>query len=84
MKTLYLIRRIADREAFLMMSQGQHHQLTCVFIQDGCWNREPPPVASCYALKEDVEARGIDSPFPLVDYPGLLELIFEHEAVATW
>lgn len=37
-----------------------------------------------FALKDDVEARGINVPYPLLDYEGMLRLIFESDKVITW
>ncbi|HHT9119843.1 MAG TPA: DsrH/TusB family sulfur metabolism protein [Candidatus Hypogeohydataceae bacterium YC41] len=37
-----------------------------------------------FALKDDVEARGVKASYPLLDYEGMLRLIFESDKVITW
>lgn len=40
--------------------------------------------ASVYVLEEDLRERGLSSPYPKVDYAGLLDLIFNSESVINW
>jgi hypothetical protein len=35
-------------------------------------------------LKDDAAARGVNPPYPTVDYNGMLELIFDSEKVICW
>jgi sulfur transfer complex TusBCD TusB component (DsrH family) len=37
-----------------------------------------------YVLDEDLRERGLSSPYPKIDYSGLLDLIFDSESVISW
>ncbi len=39
---------------------------------------------SIITLKDDAAARGVDSPYPSVDYNRMLKLIFDSEKVICW
>jgi sulfur relay protein TusB/DsrH len=39
---------------------------------------------SVIMLKDDAAARGVNPPYPTVDYNGMLELIFDSEKVICW
>lgn len=84
MKLLHLIRKTDDalaEETALAHAKG--HQVTCVFLQDAVLSPFRLP-GNCYLLKEDVEARGNEPSHPVIDFPGLIDLVFESDSVVCW
>ncbi len=83
-KILHLMRKRGDELALKTVErQSRDNQVTCLLLHDATLS--PPQLSiPCYALKEDVEARGISLDIPLIDFGRFVELIFEHDSVICW
>ncbi len=73
----------ATGDGVLLMMQG-----TGLLAQDDWWTR-PSDGVRCYALKADLQARGLDSlaesrPVSVVDDDGFVRLITEYAVNQTW
>ncbi|OGW44827.1 MAG: hypothetical protein A2132_04055 [Nitrospirae bacterium RBG_16_43_11] len=83
-KTLHIIRNIDDKLAQEMI----HHDsakgsVSVLLIQDGVLSRLHG-VGDIYASVYDVEARGLNTSYKLVDYSSICQLIIDHEKVIVW
>lgn len=84
MRTLHLVRKRRDEFALSVLKrQGGYDEVTCVLLQDAVLSPPDLPVP-CYALREDVEARGTSLSIPLIDMHRLVEMIFEHDSIICW
>jgi sulfur relay protein TusB/DsrH len=87
MKLLHIIREKGHELALstaLAQSTGGT-QVILLLIHDAVLtNRDSLKGLEAFALKEDVEARGVEVTYPLLDYDGMLELIFRTDKVITW
>lgn len=86
MKILHLIRKHNDTYAFeiaLAQSQNPNTEVITLLLHDG--------VLACqdiglkiYACHADVMARGISTHYETINYPQILDLIFECDQVISW
>jgi len=83
MGVLHLIRRPNDRLAFETAGL-QGRTATVLLIQDGVRAAAPEGVAAVYASADDVQARGVNTAYPVVDAARIGELIVGHERVLVW
>lgn len=86
MKILHLIRNRKDTYAFeiaLAQSQNPNTEVIILLLQDGVLASQDIglKICACYA---DVVARGISSPHETLNYPQMLDLIFECDRVISW
>ncbi|MBI4715439.1 MAG: hypothetical protein HY760_05830 [Nitrospirae bacterium] len=83
-ETLHIIRRPNDPLA-LEAVQREHtlREVAVLLIQDGVLTTVRPPVP-IYAGSDDVKARGVHPPLPLVSYPEICRLIREARRVIVW
>jgi sulfur relay protein TusB/DsrH len=98
MKMLYIIREkgheLALSTALAMNQSGsgqaqpvRRTQITLLLIHDAVLTgTDALKGLEAFALREDVEARGVGARcnVPLRDYDGMLELIFESDKIITW
>ncbi len=85
MKVLHLIRTNDDalaRRVIEEIDRTDGAEQTLVLIQDGVYMR--PEGRHALACGDDVRARGIETDVALIDYDGLVDMIFEHDKVITW
>jgi len=83
MGVLHLIRRPTDRLAFeTAVRQGR--EATVLLIQDGVRAEAPEGLGAVYASADDVQARGVNTTYPMVDATKIGELIVGHERVLVW
>lgn len=96
MKVLHIVKA-KDHGLALSTAIGQaeepSNEVTLLLVHDAVlWNPPHPPQTDwtgwknlrVCALKSDVEARGIQSSYPLIDYQEMLRLIFDSEKVICW
>ncbi len=93
-KILHIIREkdhtlaasaVRDQAGLLPASEN----LTVLLIHDAVLTTEDSlkelgAGVSVMMLKDDAAARGVNPPYPTVDYNGMLELIFDSEKVICW
>ncbi|MEK7822054.1 MAG: DsrH/TusB family sulfur metabolism protein [Planctomycetota bacterium] len=88
MKILHIIRDKGHELALstaLAQSTDISQKVTLLLIHDAVLTRaETLKGLETFALKDDVEARGVKSEYPLLDYKGMLGLVFESDRVVTW
>ncbi len=89
MKILHIIKdkshELALATARAQSLTGGAQKVAMLFIHDGVLTQaDALGGLEAFALKDDVEARGVTVSYPLVDYQGMLRLIFESDKVITW
>ncbi|HHT9132375.1 MAG TPA: DsrH/TusB family sulfur metabolism protein [Candidatus Tripitaka californicus] len=93
MKILHIIREKGHELAIstaLAQSTEASQKVTLLLIHDAVLTRaETLKGLETFALKDDVEARGVGDVvrlrrMPLLDYKGMLGLVFESDRVITW
>jgi len=81
MKTLHIVRKTSDPLAFEAIQSDP--DASVLLVQDAVLIKGAYPVDTV-ACREDIMARGITSPFRMVDYAEIVRLIVEHDRVITW
>ena len=83
-KTLHIIRKIGDKLAQEVIDhESAKGDVSVLLIQDGVLSRLYG-AGDVYASVNDVEARGLNTSFKLVDYSTICQLIIDHEKVIVW
>ena len=83
-KTLHIIRKIGDKLAQEVIDhESAKGDVSVLLIQDGVLSRLYWP-GDVYASVSDVEARGLNTSYKLVDYSTICQLIIDHEKVIVW
>lgn len=82
MGTLHIITDPNDRLPLKVAEQDGGSSTTILLLQDGVFVQEQQ--GEVYACADDVRARGVVSPYPLVDYDGIVDLILRHDKVICW
>ncbi len=84
MKTLHILRKAEDRLAMeAIRNERQQRAVAVLLLQDGVLAKGDFPDET-YACREDLDARGIQSPYRAADYDAIARLIAEHDRVITW
>ena len=86
MKILHLIRNRKDTHAFEIaraQSQYPNTEVIILLLHDGVLSSQDIglKIYACYA---DVVARGISTPYETINYPQILDLVFECDRVISW
>jgi len=83
-KTLHIIRKIGDKLAQEVIDhESAKGDVSVLLIQDGVLS-SLYVAGDVYASVNDVEARGLNTSFKLVDYSTICQLIIDHEKVIVW
>jgi len=83
-KTLHIIRKIGDKLAQEVIDhESAKGDVSVLLIQDGVLS-SLYGAGDVYASVNDVEARGLNTSFKLVDYSTICQLIIDHEKVIVW
>ncbi len=83
-KTLHIIRKIGDKLAQEVINdESAKGDVSVLLIQDGVLSRLFRS-GDVYASVSDVEARGLNTSYKLVDYSTICQLIIDHEKVIVW
>jgi len=81
---LHIIKDSSDSYPFSIIEiQKKDHNVTVLLIHDAVYISEDKGVKTV-ACKADVLARGIHSPWELLDYEDMVELIFQCDRVICW
>ncbi len=84
MKTLHIFRKINDPLAYAAISdEALQNPVALLLIQDGVLSEGDFPDET-YVCQEDLSARGRESPYFTINYPGIVRLITECDRVVTW
>ena len=84
MKTLHIIRNIDDKLAQEMIHHDSAKEdVAVLLIQDGVLSNLQV-TGDIYASVNDVEARGLNTTYRLVDYSSICQLIIDHDRVIVW
>ncbi len=85
MKVLHILRTNDDwlaRQVAEEMARLESVQQTLLLIQDAVYATSADhPALAC---AEDVRARAVSTPFELVEYDRIVQMIFEYDRVITW
>jgi len=83
-KTLHIIRKIGDKLAQEVIDhESAKGDVSVLLIQDGVLS-SLYGAGDVYASVNDVEARGLNTSYKLVDYSTICQLIIDHEKVIVW
>jgi len=83
-KTLHIIRKIGDKLAQEVIDhESAKGDVSVLLIQDGVLS-SLYVAGDVYASVNDVEARGLNTTYKLVDYSTICQLIIDHEKVIVW
>ena len=84
MKTLHIIRKAGDKLAQEVINhESDKRGVTVLLIQDGVFS-SLQGAGDIYASVHDVEARGLNTSYKLVDYSSICQLIIDHDKVIVW
>ena len=84
MKTLHIIRNIDNELAQEVINyESDMRGVTVLLIQDGVFS-SLQGAGDIYASVNDVEARGLNTSYKLVDYSSICQLIIDHDKVIVW
>ncbi|MEE9514696.1 MAG: hypothetical protein V3V54_01575 [Candidatus Brocadiales bacterium] len=93
MKTLHIIRE-KDHALAISTARDQAgpasaagNELTVLLIHDAVLTGEDSLgglSATVMTLKDDAAARAVESPYPSIDYDGMLKLVFDSDKVICW
>lgn len=86
MKNIWLLTKMPDQTNIPLLKRltGQHDAVVC--IQDGAYFlRQETAGWPCplYATRDDLDARGIQTPHAAITYAELIDLIFQAEKVIS-
>lgn len=86
MKFLHVLRTIGDRLPLeLARSQQGRHEVSLLLMQDAVWaSHALGENLPAYALRADLEARGLPVGPSAVDYDDAIRLMAEHDRVVVW
>ena len=83
-KTLHIIRKAGDKLAQEVINhESDKSGVTVLLIQDGVFS-SMQWAGDIYASVIDVEARGLNTSYKLVDYSSICQLIIDHDKVIVW
>ncbi len=87
MKILHIVREPDDpcpfEYALRQVSSGQN-EVAVLLIHNGVYSKKELPDVKTIVLKDDMEARGIDTGHETTDYNRMIDLVFEYDRVITW
>jgi len=84
MKTLHIIRKAGDKLAQEVINhESDKSGVTVLLIQDGVFS-SLQWAGDIYASVNDIEARGLNTSYKLVDYSSICQLIIDHDKVIVW
>jgi sulfur transfer complex TusBCD TusB component (DsrH family) len=86
-RILHIVKDLNNGSSFELIQrqakgEGQT-EVRLVLIQEAV-GLHPGFPAAVYVLEEDLRERGLSSPYPKIDYSGLLDFIFDSESVVSW
>lgn len=85
MKIFHVVRTLADALPLeLARRQQADHEVSLLLVQDGVFASPTVGAAPVYALKADLEARGLPAGPTAVDYDDAIRLMAEHDRVIVW
>jgi len=64
--------------------QKDGHEVSVLLIHDGVTTKVNDPNVKIFALRDDIEARGIQSDYETIDYAAMADMIFEAKTVINW
>ncbi len=84
MKTLHIVRKINDPLAYAVIAdEMSDRRVVVLLMQDGVLSAGHFPEET-YVCEEDLGVRGGESPYFLINYPGIVRLIRECDRVTVW
>lgn len=86
MKILHIMRERNDPVAFKAINESVRErdgEVSVLLMHDSVLSALPEGI-DAYACKDDVEARGINVPYPTLDYREIVRLLVQFDSVITW
>lgn len=85
MKTFYFIRKLKDRLAAEVISGGPEKGTDAILLMhDAVYEKWAPEGVRIFACREDVAARGIETPYPAASYEEIARMIVEYDRTIVW
>jgi hypothetical protein len=83
-KTLHLIKRVDGGFPWDLISPRTTSDTCSIVLVHDAVSAKPPITCPTFVLERDAKARGVDTPYPLIDDNRLLELIWDADSVVVW
>jgi sulfur relay protein TusB/DsrH len=86
MRILHLIRNRNDDYALEIawsQSQNPNTEVIILLLQDGVLTSLDTKLKT-YVCQADIVARGVSTPYEIIDYPQIVDLIFACDRVISW
>ncbi|HIH44178.1 MAG TPA: hypothetical protein HA257_03590 [Candidatus Methanoperedenaceae archaeon] len=84
MKILHILRNREELPIEIAGEQSREHEVSLLLMHDAVlWNPDVSGI-KVYVSLQDVRARGIASEHEMLDYGGIVGMIFAHERVISW
>lgn len=86
MRRLHILRRKDDAYAWEIARLQAGHpdtEVIVLLLHDAVFS-SPQADLKVFACKDDLLARGLEGRFPALDYPEIVQLIFECDTIHTW
>jgi sulfur relay protein TusB/DsrH len=82
MRTLHVITAPNDQLPLKVVTHDGASKTTILLMQDGVFLQVER--GQVYACADDVRARGLVTPYRLVDYWEIVDLVLSHDKVICW
>jgi hypothetical protein len=83
-RILHLVKRADAAYPWdLILPRASADACSVVLIQSAV-NARPPMTCPTFVLASDATARGVDTPYPLIDDDRLVDLIWDADSVVVW
>ncbi len=88
MKTLHILRKRKDTFAEAAICSeatfgGKARDVTVLLIQDAVLG-SPDLSVPVYVNKQDLQARGAERDYPVIDYDQICQMILDHDRTIVW
>jgi sulfur transfer complex TusBCD TusB component (DsrH family) len=77
---LYILKQADAPDALELVAQASRADSALVLIQDAVRLR-PQFAGNVYVLRDDARHRGVQAPYPEINYEQLLQMVFEADRV---
>lgn len=85
MKTFHFIRNLKDRLAADVISGSPEKGKDAVLLMhDAVYEKWAPEGVPVFACREDVAARGIETPYPPLSYEEVARMIVKYDRTIVW
>ena len=84
-KILHIIKDLNEPVAIdIAKKQADTNEIGLLFIHDAVLGDLSSDFAKVYALDADIQARNLNVDADIVDYGGMVQLLFEYDKIISW